>query len=93
MDLKNRKALIGRKFKHDEFVEVEVIGLIPKSQTKVEVRVVYPGVGKHTKSRPNLTEKGNLIGASLHFSKGINPEFGHEDVVRIDSLKNEIVKS
>lgn len=85
MELRDRKKLIGKEFLHQDHGRVKVTGLVPKSHTKIEVEVTFKGKGWSEKHQAFKGYK-NRIG----WMRGQNREFGMDDVIRIDSLGEEI---
>ena len=85
MELRDRKKLIGKEFLHEDHGKVRVTGLVDKSHTKIEAEVTFKGKGFNEKTQ---SFKGwrNRIG----WMRGENREFGMNDIIRIDSLGNEI---
>lgn len=91
--------LVGTTMLHKDFGEVQVLSRVPRSRTKLNIKVVQRakgwsvvnGVGhyKPVKTvRPNLDENGNEMGKTIHYKiySDKSSQYGHEDVVHVDEL-------
>lgn len=81
------KKHIDNRYQHPDLGEIEVLQKVPKSRTKLEVKVVDRGSGY------NVSKK-RYTGIKLPggWMRGENYEFGHVDEVHhknLQSIKNE----
>lgn len=74
--------IIGKKFTHDDLGNVEVVGVVDNSRTKVLVSILDKGKGYNEKTG---TYKGykNSVG----WMRGENREYGNVDEVHFKTLK------
>jgi hypothetical protein len=73
---------IGKRFTHDTLGKVQVVAVVEKSRTKVQVSILDRGKGYNKK-----TKKYSGVRNSVGWYRGQNRQYGNVDEVHIKTLK------